>query len=135
MSNKSEENISLEYPQENLDELDWIKLRTDMDKVMQDETFLQKFQRKFVENPFVPIGQYGSGFNLVQILNKTFCNIIILIFAGSLATLSALLYGLWSFRTGNKKMSQYMMRTRVAAQGFTVVAVAGGIYLGLSKDR
>lgn len=47
--------------------------------------------------------------------------------AGCLATFSALSYGLWSFRQGNRKMSQYMMRTRIAAQGFTVLALIIGI--------
>lgn len=46
-----------EYPQDNLDALDWIALRKDMDKVIQTETFSGKFKRKFLENPFVPIGQ------------------------------------------------------------------------------
>lgn len=47
-----------EYPQENLNALDWIVLRGDMDKVLRTETFTEKFKRKFAENPFVPIGQF-----------------------------------------------------------------------------
>lgn len=54
---------------------------------------------------------------------------------GCLATLAALSYGIWSFRTGNRRMSQYMMRTRVVAQGLTVVALVGGIFLGAKKLR
>lgn len=56
MVSKSEE--KLEYPQENLNTLDWIILRGDMDKVLRTETFTEKFKRKFSDNPFVPIGQF-----------------------------------------------------------------------------
>lgn len=55
------------------------------------------------------------------------------IFLGCLATTLALSYGLWSFRNGKKKMSQYMMRTRVVAQGFTVVAMVLGVTMGAQK--
>lgn len=54
MVSKSEEKS--EYPQENLNALDWIILRGDMDKVLKTETFTAKLKRKFAENPFVPIG-------------------------------------------------------------------------------
>jgi len=50
-----------------------------------------------------------------------------------LATFGALSYGLWSFRQGKRQMSQYMMRLRIAAQGFTVVALIVGI--GISATR
>ncbi|KAG9428446.1 HIG1 domain family member 2A, mitochondrial [Apis mellifera carnica] len=45
---------------------------------------------------------------------------------GILATTSALSYGLYSFYMGNTKMSQLMMRTRVGAQSFTLLAILGG---------
>ncbi|KAJ8931143.1 hypothetical protein NQ314_015984 [Rhamnusium bicolor] len=92
---------------EDLAKYDWITLRKDMDELLPTETFAQKFVRKFLENPFVPIG--------------------------CLATISALSYGLWSFRHGQKKMSQYMMRTRVVAQGLTVMAMVAGISMGAQK--
>lgn len=59
-----------------VNELTWIKLRQDMfdDQIQNEETFKQKFMRKFNENPFVPIG----------------CGL----------TAAALIYGLWSFRQG-----------------------------------
>ncbi|CAG2059438.1 unnamed protein product [Timema podura] len=46
---------------------------------------------------------------------------------GSLATVGALGYGLWCFRQGRSKMSQYMMRARIVAQGFTLVALLIGV--------
>ena len=54
---------------------------------------------------------------------------------GALATVGALSYGLFSFVRGDTKMQQYMMRARVAAQGGTIVAVAGGVLYMLVKDH
>ncbi|XP_044262231.1 HIG1 domain family member 2A, mitochondrial [Tribolium madens] len=86
-------------------EFDWIQLQKDIRGG--EETRKEKLIRKIKENPMIPIG--------------------------CLATTCALCYGLWSFRTGNRKMSQYMMRTRIVAQGFTVVALIAGIGMGASK--
>lgn len=86
-------------------EFDWIQLQSEIQT--SDETTQEKFFRKIKENPFVPIG--------------------------CLATFGALSYGLWSFRQGKRQMSQYMMRLRIGAQGFTVVALIVGI--GLSATR
>lgn len=58
----------------------------------------------------------------------------ILAFSGCLATACALSYGLYSFRKGDKKMSQMMMRTRIAAQGFTVVALVIGVGMTMGKS-
>lgn len=44
-----------------------------------------------------------------------------------LATTIALSFGLYAMRTGNKKKSQLMMRTRIFCQGFTVAAILAGI--------
>ncbi|KAJ8984782.1 hypothetical protein NQ317_003695 [Molorchus minor] len=93
--------------EEDLSKYDWITLRRDMDALLPIETFTQKFARKFKENPLVPIG--------------------------AAATTAALSYGLWSFRTGKKKMSQLMMRTRVVAQGFTIFAMVFGITFSTQK--
>lgn len=46
---------------------------------------------------------------------------------GCLLTVGALVYGLMSFKRGDIKMQQYMMRARVGAQGFTILAVCGGL--------
>ena len=72
---------------------------------MKQEGFRDKFLRKTKENPFVPI---GLGL-----------------------TIGALSYGLYQMKTGDRVMSQRMMRLRVAAQSFTVIAlITGVIYQG-----
>lgn len=53
---------------------------------------------------------------------------------GALATAACLTYGLNSLRTGDRKMSQIMMRARVVAQGFTLAALVGGIMLAAKKN-
>jgi len=73
------------------------------------EGFRDKFVRKTKENPFVPIGL--------------------------VATIGALSYGLWQMKTGDKIMSQKMMRLRVAAQAFTVVALLSGVLYQSTKPR
>ncbi|CAD7090514.1 unnamed protein product [Hermetia illucens] len=88
-------------------ELDWIQMRKKYEVGQMPETTKEKMARKIQENPLVPIG--------------------------CLATLGALTYGLWSFRTGNRRMSQIMMRTRIIAQGFTVVALIVGVGLTYAK--
>ncbi|XP_053947914.1 HIG1 domain family member 2A, mitochondrial [Anastrepha obliqua] len=84
------------------EELDWIQLRRDFGS-FQAETTKEKMIRKIKENPAVPIG--------------------------CLTTAGALTYGLYNFRTGNRRMSQIMMRTRIAAQGFTVLALVIGVVM------
>ncbi|KAM8973013.1 HIG1 domain family member 2A, mitochondrial-like [Pelodytes ibericus] len=71
------------------------------------EDFRSKFVRKVKENPFVPIG--------------------------CLATAGALTYGLISFKKGNTRQSQLMMRTRILAQGFTVAAIMVGVVMAAFK--
>ncbi|XP_044739318.1 HIG1 domain family member 2A, mitochondrial [Chrysoperla carnea] len=90
-------------------EFDWVQIRKDMGNFPLEETTKEKMIRKMKENPFVPIG--------------------------CLATFSALSYGLWSFRHGRRKTSQLMMRLRVAAQGFTLVALVAGIGLAAAKPQ
>ena len=59
-----------------VEELNWIQLREEIgaENLKNQESFKEKFNRKFKENPFVPIG--------------------------CAATAAALTYGLWSFRQG-----------------------------------
>jgi hypothetical protein len=71
------------------------------------ETFGDKFVRKTKENPLVPIGLA--------------------------ATITALSYGLWQMKTGDRAMSQKMMRMRIYAQSFTVFALIGGILYQAKK--
>ncbi|XP_028315623.1 HIG1 domain family member 2A, mitochondrial [Gouania willdenowi] len=68
---------------------------------VRDETFKEKFMRKTKENPFVPIGCLG--------------------------TAGALIYGLRAFHQGKTRQSQMLMRGRIFAQGFTVVAIIVGV--------
>ncbi|XP_029045859.1 HIG1 domain family member 2A, mitochondrial [Osmia bicornis bicornis] len=89
-----------------LEELSWIRILDDDIKV---ETFWEKFRRKLIENPAVPIG--------------------------TVATTAALTYGLFSFYQGNKIMSQYMMRARVAAQSFTILSMALGFVIVATRQE
>ena len=47
----------------------------------------------------------------------------------------ALTYGIWQMKTGDRAMSQKMMRLRVAAQGFTVVALLGGVFYSAHQAK
>ncbi|KAF7287383.1 HIG1 domain family member 2A, mitochondrial [Rhynchophorus ferrugineus] len=98
---------SAKLTDEDLAQFDWLNLQKDMDEALPQETKWQKLIRKSSENPFVPIG--------------------------SAATTAALCYGVYNWRMGRRKMSQYMMRTRVAAQGFTVCALVVGYLMGREK--
>ncbi|KAM6224922.1 HIG1 domain family member 2A, mitochondrial [Rhynchocyon petersi] len=73
------------------------------------ESFKEKFLRKTRENPMVPIGCLG--------------------------TATALSYGLYCFHRGQSQRSQLMMRTRIAAQGFTVAAILMGLATSAMKAR
>uniref|UniRef100_F6V2I8 HIG1 domain-containing protein n=3 Tax=Equus TaxID=9789 RepID=F6V2I8_HORSE len=73
------------------------------------ESFKEKFLRKTRENPMVPIGCLG--------------------------TAAALTYGLYCFHRGQSQRSQFMMRTRIAAQGFTVAAILLGLAASAMKSR
>ncbi|NXY62947.1 HIG2A protein, partial [Callaeas wilsoni] len=74
-----------------------------------EEGFGEKFLRKTRENPVVPLG--------------------------CLCTVGVLTYGLLSFKKGNTRRSQLMMRARVVAQGFTFAALLGGMVATAIKSR
>ncbi|XP_077967129.1 HIG1 domain family member 2A, mitochondrial-like [Styela clava] len=76
--------------------------------IFDQETTAQMVWRKFKENPFIPLGLGGTVFFLTRgILNM-----------------------------GNAKVSQNMMRGRILAQGFTVMAIVAGIAIeGIRADR
>ncbi|XP_071772582.1 HIG1 domain family member 2A, mitochondrial [Centroberyx gerrardi] len=76
---------------------------------LKEETFKEKFIRKTKENPFVPIGCLG--------------------------TAGALLYGLRAFNQGKTRQSQLLMRGRIFAQGFTVVAIIVGVFTTALKPK
>jgi len=79
-------------------------------KFATDESFEEKIRRKTLENPFVP--------------------------AGALVTTVILGIGLWTMKTKNTRLSQKMMRARVAAQFSTIAALVGGmIYAADAPDE
>ncbi|CAG2121301.1 unnamed protein product [Medioppia subpectinata] len=88
-------------------ELEWIELREKMhnDNLKHDYNFMTKMVSKVKENPLVPIGMIGT----------TFC----------------LTYGLICMRRGDSRKQQLMMRGRIAAQGFTIMALISGIMYSL----
>lgn len=55
--------------------------------------------------------------------------------SGCLGTAAALTYGLYCFHRGQSQRSQFMMRTRIAAQGFTVAAILLGLAASAMKSR
>ena len=69
------------------------------------ETTLEKMQRKFSAEPFIPIG--------------------------TLLTVGFLGAGLRAFHSGKSRTAQYLMRGRVLAQGFTVAVFLAGSFMGL----
>ncbi|KAF1620899.1 UNVERIFIED_CONTAM: HIG1 domain family member 2A, mitochondrial, partial [Eudyptes robustus] len=83
--------------------------------VFSEEGFGDKFLRKTRENPLVPLG--GAG--------RRRC----------LCTVGILTYGLISFKRGNTRQSQLMMRARILAQGFTFAALLGGMVVTAMKSR
>ncbi|XP_076595022.1 HIG1 domain family member 2A, mitochondrial [Chaetodon auriga] len=76
---------------------------------VKDEPFKEKFIRKTKENPFVPLGCLG--------------------------TAGALLYGLRAFHQGKTRQSQLLMRGRIFAQGFTIVAIIFGVVATSVKPK
>ncbi|XP_017282193.1 HIG1 domain family member 2A, mitochondrial [Kryptolebias marmoratus] len=76
---------------------------------IKDESFKDKFIRKTKENPFVPIGCLG--------------------------TAGMLMYGLRAFHQGKTRQSQLLMRGRILAQGFTVVAIIAGVFFTALRPK
>jgi len=90
--------------------LEWIRFREEViGPTAYSEPPGAKLWRRIKENPFVPIGAF--------------------------ATLGALSYGLWCFRQGRTRYSQMLMRARIAAQGFTIFALLGGVAFGVTDHR
>ncbi|KAK7074305.1 HIG1 domain member 2A [Halocaridina rubra] len=101
MADKDRQSSEMEKPE--FTELDWITLKQDINSatLAGQGPSESKFVKKFKENPFVPIG----------------CGL----------TAAALCFGLYSFTQGKNRLSQKMMRMRIAAQGFTIAALMIGI--------
>ncbi|CAM9185925.1 unnamed protein product [Hapterophycus canaliculatus] len=66
-------------------------------------SFFEKFAVKAKKEPLVPIG--------------------------AIATVGFLVSGIYSFKQGNKVLSQKLMRGRVVAQGFTILVMTAGLYM------
>ncbi|XP_002813021.2 HIG1 domain family member 2A-like [Pongo pygmaeus] len=73
------------------------------------EGFKEKFLHKSRENHMVPIDCLGMA--------------------------TALTYGLYCFDQGHSRHSQLMMRTRIAAQAFTVAAILLGLVTTAMKSQ
>ncbi|KJE92140.1 hypothetical protein CAOG_03160 [Capsaspora owczarzaki ATCC 30864] len=73
------------------------------------ESASAKIYRKSMENPFVPLGMA--------------------------MTTIVLGIGMYSFKTGNAKLGQNMMRLRVFAQGATIAALTGGVMMQMAKAQ
>ncbi|CAK9298442.1 unnamed protein product [Gordionus sp. m RMFG-2023] len=104
------ENVEKDGPNVISEELFWIQARKlalgaieDTESGRKQETFLEKGLRKFRENPFVPIGAIVTAY----VLSK----------------------GVLGIRKGSYQSSQFWMRSRIYAQGFTIIALAIGAYV------
>eukprot|EP00090_Calanus_glacialis_P044850 TRINITY_DN8044_c0_g1_i1.p1 TRINITY_DN8044_c0_g1~~TRINITY_DN8044_c0_g1_i1.p1 ORF type:complete len:136 (-),score=47.76 TRINITY_DN8044_c0_g1_i1:144-551(-) len=89
-----------------IDEFEWIKLNQELainreSGKKHQESGNEKLMRKFKENPLIPIG--------------------------CLLTTGFLVNGLFKFARRDMAASQTMMRGRIAAQGFTIFALLGGV--------
>ncbi|KAM8849013.1 HIG1 domain family member 2A, mitochondrial [Synchiropus picturatus] len=76
---------------------------------IKEETFQEKFLRKGKENPFVPLGCLG--------------------------TVAVLAMGLRACYQQKTQQSQMLMRARVVAQGFTVVASIVGVFAAAMRNK
>jgi len=94
-------------------EFEWIQLNQTLGEQRSTEdtkveTSKDKMKRKFQENPLIPIG--------------------------FLATAGCLIVGLGKFARKDSHGSQMMMRGRIAAQGFTIFAMLGGVVFSMKKN-
>lgn len=97
-----------------MENFDWValqkELRTSQSTGMSyEETNKEKLWRKMGENPLIPLG------------------------AG--VTTGVLMVGIFSFATKRAKLSQWMMRARVVAQGFTIACMVGTILHQASQGK
>ncbi|XP_075223840.1 HIG1 domain family member 2A, mitochondrial-like [Lycorma delicatula] len=97
-------------PKSETNDLEWLRLRPAADVPLNEETFIEKFYRKFKENPFVPLG--------------------------ALATSACLGLGLWHLKGSRSDKQQIYMRGRVLAQSFTIAAfVVGTAFFASKRDE
>ncbi|KAJ1972427.1 Respiratory supercomplex factor 1, mitochondrial [Dimargaris xerosporica] len=77
--------------------------------VTEDTSVWARIKRKSIEQPFVT--------------------------AGSLLTCAALVSAMYYLRQGNRNAGNIMFRYRIAAQGFTILALLGYGYMDLVKKK
>lgn len=87
-----------------------------------------------------PFGINRVSMVIILILCNMQSNGIVVIFllsssSGCLGTAGALIYGLSAFRRGKTRQSQLLMRARIFAQGFTVVAIIVGVAATALKPK
>lgn len=80
------------------------------------------------------LGEVGTKFRR-DLRGSTCCSPSFVPSPGCLGTAAALTYGLYCFHRGQSQRSQLMMRTRIAAQGFTVAAILLGLAASAMKSR
>lgn len=87
-------------------EFDWIQLSMDLQDPSAEQ-FTERLWRKTKSNPFVPIGKFH------QTISFSFCADFSIIrissITGALGATGALVYGLWSMKNNDPKMSQLMV--------------------------
>lgn len=98
----------------NMADFDFVALKKEISKDRKtgqvfETSATDKFFGKCKENPLVPLG------------------------AGLTALVLSI--GIFGFATKRTKLSQNMMRARVAAQGFTLVALVGGVISKAVSDQ
>jgi len=101
------------YPKKaefNPDELEWIQLNQELsDSRMVGESSQDKLFRKLTDNPWIP--------------------------AGCLLTTGFLIKGLFAFGRKDNAKSQFNMRGRILAQGFTIVGLMVGLVYNMRKEK
>jgi len=79
------------------------------DPALNIESWSEKFMRKLKQNPWVPLGATATAATLVVASIK--------------------------MRRGESQKMNHWLRARVAAQGFTILAICGGAYLVNKRER
>lgn len=70
-------------------------------------------------------GRYGINHNICVLVQINMLTNSACVLLGALVTGAILGAGLFAYKSGNKNLSQHMMRARVVAQGVTVALMLG----------
>ncbi|KAI8375953.1 uncharacterized protein BYT42DRAFT_483822, partial [Radiomyces spectabilis] len=96
-----------------------------MRRTMEGESAWDRMKRKSKEEPLVPAGKHFQA----PMLTANVGNV------GVGLTCFALLAATVGVRTGNRAYANNMFRLRVAAQGFTILAMVGGSLYYTYKEK